>query len=270
MGAARSARAVASPAVCLNTMKGSTYLIIGAGSATGSCVARTLAAEGARLVLAGRDPSKLEPLATAIGGRIVEADATRFEDVARSVDEALAWTTRLDGVLNCAGSILLKPAHLTSAEELSHVLTTNLVSAFATVRAAAAVMRKDGGSIVLMSSAAAMIGLPNHDAIAAAKAGVIGLMRSAAATYAAYGIRVNAVAPGLVDTPMSRSITSSAPSLNASIAMHPLGRIGTPEDVASAICWLLGPLSPWVTGQAIGVDGGLATLKARSRTSSTQ
>ena len=251
-------------------MKDRTYLIIGAGSATGSCVARTLAAEGARLVLAGRDPSKLEPLAGSTGGRVVEADATRFEDVARSVDEALAWTTRLDGVLNCAGSILLKPAHLTSAEELSDVLATNLVSAFATVRAAAAVMRKHGGSIVLMSSAAAMIGLPNHEAIAAAKAGVIGLMRSAAATYAAYGIRVNAVAPGLVDTPMSRSITSSEVSLNASIAMHPLGRIGTPEDVAAAICWLLGPLSNWVTGQTIGVDGGLATLKGRSRTSSSR
>ena len=122
MGAARFARAIASSTVCLNTMKESTYLIIGAGSAIGSCVARTLAAEGARLVLAGRDPSKIEPLATAIGGRIVEVDATRFEDVARSVDEALAWTTRLDGVLNCAGSILLKPAHLTSAEDLRSVV----------------------------------------------------------------------------------------------------------------------------------------------------
>lgn len=247
-----------------------TYLIIGAGSAIGSCVARTLAADGARLVLAGRHPSTFESLAASIDGRIVEADATRFEDVARAVDEAVAWTTRLDGVLNCAGSILLKPAHLTSAEELSDVIATNLISAFATVRAAATAMRTDGGSIVLISSAAAMIGLPNHEAIAAAKAGVVGLMRSAAATYATSGIRVNAVAPGLVDTPMSRSITSSELSLNASIAMHPLGRIGTPEDVASAICWLLGPHSTWVTGQTIGVDGGLATLKSRSRTSSSR
>ena len=160
MGAARSARAIASSTVCLNTIKESTYLIIRAGSAIRSCVARTLAAEGVRLVLAGRDPSKLEPLATAIGGRIVEVDTTPFEDVTRSGDEALAWTTRLDGVLNCAGSILLTPAHLTSAEGLSHVLTTNLVSSFAMVRAAAAVMRKDGGSIVLMSSAAAMMAFP--------------------------------------------------------------------------------------------------------------
>jgi 3-oxoacyl-[acyl-carrier protein] reductase len=222
-------------------MKESTYLIIGAGSAVGSCVARELAGDGARLVIAGRQPSTLEPLATSLGGRIVEADATRFEDLGRCVEEAVTWTGRLDGVLNCAGSILLKPAHLTSTDELNQVLAINLVSAFVTVRAAAPVMRKDGGSIVLMSSAAALIGLPNHDAIAAAKAGVIGLMRSAAATYAAYGIRVNAVAPGLVDTPMSRPITSTGLSLKASVAMHPLGRIGTPQDVASAICWLLRP-----------------------------
>jgi len=90
-------------------------------------------------------------------------------------------------------------------------------------------------------------------------------MRSAAATYASSGIRVNAVAPGLVDTPLSRSITTNEAALKASIAMHPLGRIGMPEDIASAVHWLLGPDSAWVTGQVIGVDGGLAGLKGRVR-----
>lgn len=116
---------------------------------------------------------------------------------------------------------------------------------------------------MLMASAAAEIGLANHEAIAAAKAGVIGLVRSAAATYAAQGIRVNAVAPGLIETPMSARITSNEAARNASIAMHPLGRLGRPEDVAEPICWLLGPTSSWVTGQVIGVDGGLARLKTR-------
>jgi len=143
------------------------------------------------------------------------------------------------------------------------VLELNLVSAFATVRAAVGVMRKSGGSIVLMASAAAEIGLANHEAIAAAKAGVIGLMRSAAATYAAQGIRVSAVAPGLVETPMSARITSNEAARKTSIAMHPLGRLGRPEDVAEPICWLLSPASSWVTGQVIGVDGGLASLKTR-------
>ena len=242
-----------------------TYLVIAAGSAIGSSVARRLAADGASLVLAARNPSQIEALAAEVGGSVVEADATSFEDLERCTRDAAARTGRLDGVLNCAGSILLKPAHLTTADELGQVLTTNLVSAFATVRAAALVMRQTGGSIVLMSSAAAQIGLPNHEAIAAAKAGVIGLMRSAAATYASSGIRINTVAPGLVDSPLSQSITTNEMALKASLAMHPLGRIGTPEDIAGAVHWLIGPDSAWVTGQVIGVDGGLATLKGRVR-----
>jgi len=240
------------------------FVIIGAGGGIGSAVARRLHASGARLMLAGRTRAKLELLAGQLEAQACEVDATSFEPVERCLQEALAWTGKVDGVLNCAGSILLKPAHLTTAAELQEVLALNLVSAFATVRAAASVMRKPGGSIVLMTSAAAEIGLANHEAIAAAKAGVIGLMRSAAATYAAKGIRVNAVAPGLVETQMSARITSNEAARKASIAMHPLGRLGQPEDVAEPICWLLGPTSKWVTGQVIGVDGGLARLKTKS------
>jgi NAD(P)-dependent dehydrogenase (short-subunit alcohol dehydrogenase family) len=246
-----------------DSLKDLVYVIIAAGSAVGSCVARHLAGRGARLVLVARTPAKVQPLADELQGTLIEADATSFERVEACLREAQGACGRVDGVLNCAGSILLKPAHLTTAAELQQVLAMNLVSAFATVRAAANVMRESGGSIVLMASAAATIGLPNHEAIAAAKAGVIGLMRSAAATYAAQGIRVNAVAPGLVETPMSARITSNEAARNASIAMHPLGRLGVPQDVAEPICWLLGPTSSWVTGQVIGVDGGLAHLKTK-------
>ncbi len=244
----------------------STFVIVAAGSGVGARVARMLAARGARLVLTSRHPETLAPLAAEVNGEVVAADAASFADVERCVGHAVAATGRLSGVVNCAGSLLLKPAHLTTAKELEEVLTANLVSAFATVRAAAGVMRSSGGSIVLLSSAAAAIGLPNHEAIAAAKAGVSGLARSAAATYAPYGVRVNAVAPGLVDTPMSRAITSNPLARSASVAMHPLGRLGTPDDIAEAVCWLLGPQSAWVTGQVIGVDGGLATLKPRVKT----
>jgi len=118
--------------------------------------------------------------------------------------------------------------------------------------------------VVLVSSAAARIGLANHEAIAAAKAGVAGLVLSAAATYARARIRVNAVAPGLVDTPLARGITSNDLATKASIAMHPLGRLGRPEDVARGILFLLDPVNDWVTGQMLGVDGGLADLKTRS------
>jgi NAD(P)-dependent dehydrogenase (short-subunit alcohol dehydrogenase family) len=192
-----------------------------------------------------------------------ELDATGFEDVERCLEEAEHWGGSIGGVVNCVGSILLKPAHLTTKRELVDTLATNLHTAFATVRAAAGKMRKSGGSVVLMSSAAARIGLANHEAIAAAKAGVVGLALSAAATYAVRGIRVNVVAPGLVDTPMSERITSNEATLRASVALHPLGRIGTPDEVAATIEWLLSPDSSWITGQVIGVDGGLGSLKTR-------
>jgi NAD(P)-dependent dehydrogenase (short-subunit alcohol dehydrogenase family) len=110
---------------------------------------------------------------------------------------------------------------------------------------------------------AARIGLANHEAIAAAKAGVIGLTLSAASTYAPRGVRVNCVAPGLVRTPMTARLTQNEGALKASTAMHALGRIGEPADVAAAIAWLIGPESSWVTGQVLGIDGGLGSVRPR-------
>ncbi len=242
-----------------------TTVIIGAGGGIGTALTKRLAEQGDTLALVGRDIGKLEPLSAVVGGHPWSVDARQFEDLSQcfaSIAEDLGPIRR---VVNLAGSILLKPAHLTSDEEYRDVLDTNLTTAFATVRAAASVMRKGGGSIVLMSSAAAEVGLPSHEAIAAAKAGVIGLARSAAATYANVGIRVNVIAPGLVDSPLSEKITSNPTSLKASVAMHPLGRIGTPEDIVPAIAWLLSDESAWVTGQVIGVDGGLGHVKGRTK-----
>jgi NAD(P)-dependent dehydrogenase (short-subunit alcohol dehydrogenase family) len=124
-------------------------------------------------------------------------------------------------------------------------------------------MTGHGGSVVLLSSAAARLGIANHEAIAAAKAGVLGLVLSAAASYASRAIRVNAVAPGLVRTPLTAPLTMDETALKRSTALHPLGRIGEPDEVASAIEWLLDPGQAWVTGQVIGVDGGLATVRSR-------
>ena len=90
-----------------------------------------------------------------------------------------------------------------------------------------------------------------------------GLSLAAAATYARHGVRINCVAPGLTRTPMTASLTSNPNVLKATSAMHPLGRIGEPEEVASAICWLLSGHQGWVTGQVLGIDGGLGTLQAR-------
>lgn len=248
-----------------NVHAGRAYLVIGAGGGIGGAVARQLAAADARLTLMGRTEATLQSLASEIGGEVVAGDAARFDAVEDAVAKTVDAYGQIDGVLNGAGSILLKPAHLTTMEELQSVMSQNVVSAFAVVRSAAKAMKKNSGSIVLMSSAAAQIGLANHEAIAAAKAGVEGLTRAAAATYAAQNTRVNAIAPGLVDTGMSAKITGNDMALKASTAMHPLGRVGKPEDLADAVCWLLGTGSSWVTGQVIGIDGGLAQLKTRSR-----
>ncbi len=238
------------------------HLILGGSGGIGGALARRLAERGARLVLAARDPGRLAVLAAATGAHTVSLDATDFAQVEAAARDAVARHGRLDGVACCIGSIVLKPAHLTSAADWQAVVTTNLTSAFAAVRAAAIAI-PGPGAVALVSTAAARVGLPNHEAIAAAKAGVIGLARSAAATYAGRGLRVNVVAPGLVRTPLSARITGNPAALAASVAMHPLGRIGEPDEVAAALEWLLDPAQGWITGQVLGVDGGLADLKAR-------
>ena len=243
----------------------SVYVILGATGGIGSSVARALAGGGSTTALAARGIDRLEALASELGTSSFQAlDATDAVSVEEFVKHTAADHGHVDGIVNCVGSILLKAAHLTSPDEWRATLSANLDSAFAAVRAGARTMRKGGGSIVLMASAAARVGLPNHEAIAAAKAGVIGLGRSAAATYAASGIRVNVVAPGLVDTPLAAGITGNELMLKASAAMHPLGRIGQPEEIASVVTWLLTPQSSWVTGQVIGIDGGLSTIRARA------
>jgi NAD(P)-dependent dehydrogenase (short-subunit alcohol dehydrogenase family) len=240
------------------------HLVLGATGGIGSAVCRELHRQGARVVLAARDRDRLDKLSAELDGAFAESlDATDIEAVDGLVRRVVERHGRIDGVANCAGSIVLKSAHAMRPEEWHRTIRDNLDTAFAAVRAGARAMSKGGGSIVLMASAAARVGLPNHEAIAAAKGGVVGLGLSAAATYAGRGVRVNVVAPGLVDTPMSTKITSNPLMLKASEAMHPLGRIGRPEEVAQVVTWLLGPESSWITGQVIGVDGGLSTVRGK-------
>ncbi len=240
------------------------YLVFAATSGIGTALARRLASGGATLTITGRDGDRIAALAREVGAAYAVVDATNFDAVDRCVREAAERTGRLDGVINCAGSLLLKPAHLTKADEFAATIAASLTTAFAVTRAAARTLGElGGGSIALVSSAAARTGLANHEAIAAAKAGVIGLTLSAAATYAARNVRVNCVAPGLVRTPLTKRITGSPSAEQASIAMHALARLGEPDDVASALAWLVAPENAWVTGQVLGVDGGLGTVRAR-------
>lgn len=234
-------------------------LLFGASQGIGLALARLLVAAGEEVTMLARNSGPLQEAAAELGCRWTVCDARQFAEV----DAVFADMPDVTGAVNCAGSLLLKPAHLTSEAELHDTWEQNVKSSFAVVRGAGRVM-KSGGSVVLFSSCAARIGLPNHEAIAACKAAVQGLALSASATYAARGLRFNVVAPGLVDTPLAARITSRPASRQASEAQHPLGRLGSAEEVASLAQWLLSAQAGWVTGQVFGVDGGLSTVKAAS------
>lgn len=239
------------------------YIIFGASGGIGSELSRMLSQKKCHIALVGRSKNSLEDIAKQCSGTSLIADATNSDDVKQVFKNVRNEFDRIDGVVNCVGSILLKGIHLTTDEEWDETLALNLHSSFYITRESVRAMQKSGGSIVLCSTAAAEIGIPNHEAIAAVKAGVVGLARSTAASYARKNIRVNCVAPGLTDTPMAKKITGNTAALKASQAMHALGRIGKPSDVAAMIHFLLQPENCWITGQVIGVDGGLSTLISR-------
>ena len=241
-------------------------VIVGGAGGIGSAVAQKMAARGCRLILAGRNAERLQSVAAETAATAFPLDALDSAAVDAMMQSVLTSHGRVDGVVNCAGSILLKPAHLISDQEFADTLALNLTTAFNLLRATVRVMMKQagGGSIVFCSSVTARRGLVNHEAIAAAKAGVEGLALAAAASYARFGVRVNCVAPGLTRTEMTRALTQNETVAKMSAAMHPLGRIGEPAEVASAICWLLEAEQSWVTGQVIGIDGGLGQVQARS------
>jgi NAD(P)-dependent dehydrogenase (short-subunit alcohol dehydrogenase family) len=236
-------------------------VIVGAAGGIGQELCALIAQSGGEAYLVGRTAARLAPLAQQYGWGYSGADAADWEQLDAAISAAQGTLGGIQSAVCLAGSLLLKPAHLTSRSDLEQTMQANLVTAFGLVRACAPRMVAEGGSIVLMSSSAGRIGLSNHEAIAMCKAGVEGLVRSAAATYAGRGVRVNAIAPGLVQTPLTEKIWSNPRSAEASRSMHALGRLGEPGDIARAIFWLMSPAQSWVTGQTLAVDGGLGSIK---------
>lgn len=243
-------------------------LIAGVTGGIGSALARRLAAKGVRVAGFARGGERLAALAAELpGAQLWAADATAPETAAQAVAQTVGAYGRLDGVVHAVGSIILKPAHLLRDEEFMQTLEVNLVSAFRMVRAAVSHLQRQpgGGSVILFSSVAAQAGLPNHEAIAAAKGGIDGLVLAAAATYANRAVRVNAIAPGLVETPLSAGLLANEAARKISEAMHPLGRVGRADEVASLAEWLLSPDAAWMTGQILSLDGGLGHLRQRPK-----
>ena len=167
----------------------------------------------------------------------------------------------IDAIINCVGSVILKPSHMASKDEIYKTYQLNIFNSIGTIKYGVDHLRHRGGSIILFSSAAANIGLKNHDIISSAKGAINSLVKSAAMSYANYDIRINAVAPGLVDTPLTSKIINNDAALKYSTKMHPLNRIGKPKNIYGCVEWLVAPDSDWVTGQTITLDGGLSSLK---------
>ena len=230
------------------------YLITGAAGGIGQALLKQLA--GNEFTVVGRDPAKL----AALGHPALAVDLSS-EAGAAQLGEFLATRPPLDGAAHCVGSLLLKPAHRMTFSEWRSQIATNLDSAFLLLHILTKAQMR--GSLVYVSSVAAGLGLANHEAIAAAKAGLEGLVRSAAASYAATGLRVNAIAPALTETPLTASMVASDAVRKAVTAMHPLGRLGTADDQAAAIAFLLSPAASWITGQVLGIDGGLGRVRAK-------
>jgi NAD(P)-dependent dehydrogenase (short-subunit alcohol dehydrogenase family) len=246
--------------------EGKGAVVAGGSGGIGIEVARGIAAEGGAVLLFARDAGRLAGAEAALRSlappeRIatLAGDATRAADLDAAVALAKERFGRLDAWIHAVGSILLKSVFQTTEAEFALEVSRNLTSAFLATRAALGPMRTArSGSIVLFGSAAGQTGLPNHAAIAAAKAGVAGFARAAAMDAARYGIRINVVAPGLVRTPMAAFLTENETSLKASSAMHATGRISEAREVAAAALYLASDDAANVTGAVLPVDGGLA------------
>jgi len=241
-------------------------LVTGAGSGIGRATARLLAERGGAVAVADVNPVAAEETAAAIrtaGGRVVASgcDVTRATDVDAAVARVRDTFGRLDLVVNCAGILRLAPLAETSEKEWDDVLAVNLTGAFLVTRAALRALREQGGgAIVHIASRAAIRAKEGHGAYAAAKAGILQLTQMAALEGAPYGIRVNCVCPGFIDTPMTRTGYDFEGAATAWKQICPLGRLGTPEDVARAMLFLASEDAGFITGVALPVDGGRTVL----------
>lgn len=244
-------------------MQGRTVLVTGASSGLGRETAELLARSGAKVMLSGRDPTRLEATRAALEGDGHQLFAAELSSADQAHDLVMAVTERagtLDGVFHSAGITKVLPTKLMKDKQIDHVFGANLRAPFGIARAAAKrdVIR-DGGALVFMSSVAAVCGRPALSAYCAAKAGLDGMVRAVAVEMAPRRIRVNSITAGAVETAMHDSFVGS---INDAARrdyedFHLLG-FGKPEDVANMALFLLSDGGRWITGASLAVDGGAA------------
>lgn len=242
-------------------LDGQIGLVTGASRGIGRAIAKALSKEGARVYLCSRNLDALQAVAEEIREQDGRAEAVRMdirdhEDVTRAVKEILEQASRVDILVNNAGLRNDKLLVRTGDEEWRQVLETNLSGTFFCMRQVIPAMsRKRYGRIVNISSVVGFTGNVGQANYAAAKAGIVGLTKTAAREYARRGITVNAVAPGFIETAMASSLDDR---IREQIREHiPMGRLGSAEEVAGAVAFLVSPEAGYITGQVLHVNGGL-------------
>lgn len=239
-------------------------LITGASGGLGRAVAELLMEQGWQIAMVTRDSNRLASHRKLARAALIEADVSTDDGAELAFQGCIEKTgSTPDALVNCAGSVLISPLHRTTASQYRDCMAANLDTSFFALQAFinCRMKAKQPGSVVLVSSVAARIGVVNHEAVAASKAAVESLARSAAATYSRHNIRVNAVAPGLMRTPSTEPLFALPDAGRQFDAQYPLGHYGRVQDVARCIAWLISSDSAWITGQVLPVDGGFTSVR---------
>jgi NAD(P)-dependent dehydrogenase (short-subunit alcohol dehydrogenase family) len=247
-------------------LAGKSCLVTGAGSGIGRATAMRFAVEGARVAAADIRPEAADATAQEIGDAAIAlaVDVTSASSAAEAVGSACAEFGGLDVVVNNAGVTIVGAAHDLSEDDWDRELATNLKSVYLVSRAAwPKLVERGGGTIVSTASIAGLWAIPADAAYCASKAGVIMLTKCMALDGASSNIRVNCVCPGYTQTPMIEGYFQNQPDPDAARrvaeGLHPLGRLGRPDDIADAMVYLASDEASWVTGTALVVDGGLTS-----------